>query len=72
VFQVWGKEKGPRGPFDVVVRRSVPSYQRGRGDPITSTGAFGLTDMAFSPTNAVEKANTVSRAQRQRGLEGKI
>jgi hypothetical protein len=67
-----GKEKGPLGPFDVVVRRSVPSYQRGRGDPITVTRVFDLSRMAFSPSNAVKKEITVSTAQRQRGLKGKI
>jgi len=72
VLQVLGKEKGPLGPFNVVVRRSSPSYQRAGGDPITFTRVLDLSNMAFSPSNAVEKGNTVSPAQRQRGREGKI
>jgi hypothetical protein len=72
VLQVLGKEKGPRGPFDVVVRRSSPSYQRAGGDPITFTRVFDLSRMAFSPSNAVKNGDTVSTAQRQRGQEGKI
>ena len=71
-FLVLGKEKGPRGPFDVVVRRSSPSYQRAGGDPITFTRVFDLSRMAFSPSNAVKNGDTVSTAQRQRGREGKI
>jgi hypothetical protein len=72
VLQVLGKEKGPLGPFDVVARRSVPSYQRGRGDPITFTRVFDLSRMAFSPSNAIKTGITVSTAQRQQGLQGKI
>jgi hypothetical protein len=35
-------------------------HQRAGGDPITSTSACGLADMAVSPNNIVEMANTVS------------
>jgi hypothetical protein len=66
-----GKEKGPLGPFNVVHRRSVRIYRAG-GEPITRTRPLRLPDMAFSPSNAMEKVNTVSNPQRQRGPGGKI
>ena len=54
-FQVLGKEKGPLGPLDVTSRRSVPLSQQAGGDPITSTSALRLPDMAISPNNASKR-----------------
>ena len=66
------KEKGPLGPFGVrLAVRSRVLYRAG-GEPITSTRAMRRSDMGYSPKFTMEKANTVSRPERQRGRTGKI
>ena len=66
------KEKGPLGPFGVrLAVRSRVLYRAG-GEPITSTRATRRSDMGYSPKFTMEKANTVSSAQRQSGSWGKI